>query len=105
MWTLAKGILIPWLCGRAADYDAAANAIASLQATEITRLQYAWNGVERLLKVLSLTPVPEATGNFNAATMFTLASPCAPHHARPGVRTYFGSVSPTVPRGRSPHED
>lgn len=63
----------PMLCSTAADYDDARNETASLQATEMTRLQYAWNAVERLLKILELPAVLEANGNFNAATMLLKA--------------------------------
>src|SRR3954468_3780191 len=48
---LAYGNPDPILCQTAADYEAAANETASLDATELTRLQYTWNSVERLLRV------------------------------------------------------
>jgi hypothetical protein len=70
---LAYGNPDPILCRTAADYEAAANETASLDATELTRLQYIWNSVERLLQVLRLASVPAAPGRFNAATMLLKA--------------------------------
>jgi hypothetical protein len=66
---LAYGNQDPILCRTAADAEAAANDTASLDATELTRLQYTWNSVERLLQVCRLPSVPAAPGRFNAATM------------------------------------
>jgi hypothetical protein len=58
----------PYLCGTAMDYLEAENQLAAGYATELTRLQYSWNAVERLLSILELPSVPEAPGSFNAAT-------------------------------------
>lgn len=55
-------------CETADEYYEAASHTASAFATEQTRLLYAWNASERLLRVLRPPPVQEAKGPYNAAT-------------------------------------
>lgn len=65
---LAYGEPDLFLCGRAADYHEAVSDCTSAFTTEQTRLLYAWNAVERLLKTLPLPSVSEAPSAFNRAT-------------------------------------
>lgn len=58
----------PYMCGLAMDYQDAADRVASLYATEYTRLMYTWNATELFLKSLQLPQVPEAPGWINSAT-------------------------------------
>lgn len=58
----------PYLCSTAMDYREAEDEIAAIHATELARLQYAWNAMERLLLILDLPTVPQARGRFNGAT-------------------------------------
>ena len=58
-----------FMCGEAMDYEEAAGWVASLYATEYTRLLYTWNATELFVKHLALPPVKEAPGWINAATL------------------------------------
>lgn len=53
------------LCSTAADYAEADNYIVSHYAIENVRLQYVWNGIERLLKFLPLPDLKSYPGDFN----------------------------------------
>jgi hypothetical protein len=65
---VAYGEPMLMLCGRADEYHEAASDTASSFVTEQTRLLYTWNAVERLLKLLRLPPVDEASAPYNRAT-------------------------------------
>lgn len=78
---------MPYLCSSAMDYLDAENTLTAQYATEFTRLQFAWNALERLLRVLPLDPVTAAPGNFNSATQLL-----ADHFSEPDLPPHFGCV-------------
>jgi hypothetical protein len=50
-------------------YDDAADLVAAQYITEQTRLHYAWNSFERLLKTVDLPRMPGMSGSFNEAAL------------------------------------